>query len=198
MSGFSELGRIGVTFRPIDQWPAEVTRHRRRAPFNASLSSSTNLLARELRALSARLIVLQIAITEDDLRIDGLPRSTARASHPGVILAFESKFGPLKFSVDTFTTWEDNIRAIALGMEALRKVDRYGVTKRGEQYTGWKALPMSTDAATSITNAEQARVYLDERWGGDLRRALMETHPDRGGDSDEFRKVIRARELVEA
>lgn len=83
-------------------------------------------------------------------------------------------------------------------MQALRAVDRYGVSKRGEQYTGWKAIPMSTDPADSIQTKAQAVEYLDERYGGDLKRALFETHPDHGGDADEFRKVIRAKELIGA
>lgn len=141
MSGYSDLKRMGVVFRPIDAWPGEQTRSRRSAQFSASLGSTTELLARELAALNGRLVVLQVAMTEDDFRIDGIPYANAQASHPGVVIAFESKHGPLKFAVDTFSFWEDNLRAIALGMEALRKVDRYGVTKLGEQYTGWKALP---------------------------------------------------------
>jgi transcriptional regulator with XRE-family HTH domain len=31
---------------------------------------------------------------------------------------------------------------------------------------------------------------------GDFTRALMDTHPDRGGDPNEVRKVLRARELI--
>lgn len=185
-----------ITFRPIDSWPGELTRNRRRAPFRASWPSTIRLLEKELGMIGARVVVFQIAVDERDLRLDGKPRAQARAEHPGVILAFESRYGPLKYAVDAFDTWEDNVRGIALAMEALRKVDRYGVTKRGEQYAGWRAIPMSTDAADSILTREQAHYYIDERYGGDLRRALMETHPDRGGDPDEFRKVVRAKELI--
>jgi hypothetical protein len=185
-----------ITFRPIDEWPGELSRHRRRSQFSSPWGRTIKLLEIELSHLHARQVVFQIAVDERDLRIDGKPRAQARAAHPGVILAFESKFGSLKYAVDTFDRWEDNVRAIALAMEALRKVDRYGVTKRGEQYTGWRALPVSTDAADSILTREQARQYIADRYGGDLRRALMDTHPDRGGDVDEFRKVIRAKELL--
>lgn len=186
---------VDITTRPIDLWPGEQTRSRRRAPFGANWGSTVKIVEHELRQLNARQVVMQLAITEEDIRLDGKPRAHARASHPGVILAFESKWGPLKFSVDTFDQWQDNLRAIALGMEALRKVDRYGVTKRGEQYTGWKALPASTDPADAIQTVEQARAVLAE-YGGDLRRALMETHPDRGGNETDFRRVTRARELL--
>lgn len=42
--------------------------------------------------------------------------------------------GHLSYPCDTFTTLQDNLRVIALALEALRMVDRYGVTRRGEQY----------------------------------------------------------------
>jgi hypothetical protein len=194
---YYELSRLNVVFRPIDKWPQEFSRHRRRAPFRAQLSATVALLARELRMLNAKRVVLQIAIGESALRHDGLPYADARTEHPGVILAFESKWGPLKYATDEFSSWQENLRAIALAMEALRKVDRYGVSKRGEQYTGWRALPVSTDAAESIQTREQAQAVLDE-YGGDVRRALRETHPDAGGDETEFRKVVKARDLLNA
>ena len=193
---YSDLARLGVAFRPIDQWPGGLSRSRRYAPFRSAMSTTVRELERELRMLNAKQIVLQIAMDDRDIRLDGFPRASARAAHPGVILAFESKHGPLKFAVDTFTDWTDNLRAIALGMEALRKVDRYGVTKRGEQYTGWKALPVGSDDTHGIPDAQVAREYLDETYGGDLRRALMETHPDRGGDREEFGKVMRIKGLL--
>ena len=45
-------------------------------------------------------------MTEAAFRNDGIPYANARASHPGIIIAFESKFGPLKFAVDTFWKWD--------------------------------------------------------------------------------------------
>jgi hypothetical protein len=50
--------------------------------------------------------------------------------------------------------WQANVRAIALALEALRAVDRYGVTKRGEQYQGWTALPAA--------RAQSSRWFTDE------------------------------------
>jgi len=51
---------------------------------------------------------------------------------------------------DSFRDWEANLRAIALSLEHLRAVDRYGVTtEEEEQYTGWLRLPAAgaTDEA---------------------------------------------------
>jgi hypothetical protein len=175
VSGWNALDRLGAIVRPIDEWPGQETLSRRSSPFSARLGDSIDLLARELRAL---------------------PRSDANPAHPGLILTFESREqGPLKFPCDTFRYWQDNLRAIALGMEALRRVDRYGITKRGEQYTGWRQIAQRTGGFASVAQAEE---YLERAWGGDVRRALLETHPDRGGDADEFQKVMSAKELIEA
>ena len=127
-----------MTVRPIQQWPGELTAKRRRSSFKAGWSDTIELLGRELRAIAAKDVVLQVAMQEKDFRIDGYPRAQAKAAHPGVILSLGSNVGPLSWPCDTFDSWQDNIRGIALSMEALRKVDRYGVTKRGEQYTGWQ------------------------------------------------------------
>jgi hypothetical protein len=193
---YYELSRLGVTFRPIDEWPGEPNPDRRWAPFRTSLSQTVPILARELRMLDARQVVIQVALEESDIRIDGFPKAGRRARHPGVILAFDSKWGPLKYATDEFTDWEDNLRAIALAMEALRKVDRYGVSKRGEQYRGWRALPTGSagdDPVASLTREQAERLLESE---GGWSEAVKKHHPDRGGDPDRFRLLVRARELV--
>lgn len=190
---YAELRRLNVTFRPIDSWPGELTRSRRRSQFSASLPTTIGLVARELGHLRARQIVLQIAVREDELRLDGIPYANAVAAHPGVILAFESKHGPLKYAVDTFTTWQDNLRAVGLALEALRKVDRYGVTRRGEQYTGWRAIPQRTG---DFQSREQAQLFIDEHGG--YRAAARKFHPDNQdtGDEEMFKRLQAARELT--
>lgn len=192
---YEALNRHGIRFRPIDAWPGKPTAIRSHSQFSAKFTQTTELLSRELAHLNAKNVVLQIAMEDRDLRLDGMPRANARASHPGVILAFDSKWGPLKYATDEFRDWQDNVRAIALSMEALRKVDRYGVSKRGEQYTGWKALPVSTDPADAIQTREQAEAFLDEH-GGSFKEAASRHHPDKGGDPDLFRAAVRARDLL--
>lgn len=49
--------------------------------------------------------------------------------------------------------WQANIRAIAKTLEHLRDLDRWGVTKRGEQYTGWKALPATASTFADVMAA---------------------------------------------
>lgn len=198
MSGYNELRDLGVTVRPLTEPRPPIGN--RYSPFSASLTSTIEILATELRALEAEQIVVELDLRERDLRIDGMPRADARPSHDGVALSFRSKFGPLRYATAEFTGrwgtpgWQANLRAIALGMQALRAVDRYGVSKRGEQYQGWRQLTSGSDD-TGIHTSEQARELLD-RMGG-KRAALRATHPDHGGDPDEFRKVTKAIELAD-
>lgn len=165
------------------------------SPFSASLTKTLTLLSREMEMLGAKGIVIELDVEERDIRIDGYPRANARVLSSAIAVTFESRHGPLRYATNEYHHWEDNLRAVALAMQALRAVDRYGVSKRGEQYQGWKALPMSTDPADAIQTEEQARAVIEE-FGGDVRAAVMATHPDRGGDETDFRRVTKAREVL--
>jgi len=206
---------IEFTFRPIDVWPGERTRGRKGSQFRSRWSATLELLKRELRHLRANRPVIQIDLTERDFRVsDGLPRAAARPETPGVIMSFDSRVGPLRYCCDTYTAWQDNVRAIAMTLENLRAVDRYGATtRRGEQYAGFRALPAPDD--NGFATAEDAAAFIlkaAEFNGssaaflaapGDVRRsayraAAKKLHPDSGGDADQFAKFQRAKEILEA
>lgn len=181
-----------VTFRPLAVWPyPETERRRSRWTFKAGWSSTLDLLDRELRYLDASNIVLGAMFREQDLRLDGMPRADARMpSHPGIELSFDSPHGRLVYATDSCDWWEHNVRSIALGLEALRAVDRFGITRKGEQYAGWKQLP----AGSPGPSIERGRELIAE-YGG-VREAIKATHPDHGGDREDFEAVQAAREAV--
>lgn len=199
----------GMTLRPIVAWPGEETRERSASNFSAPWRATLDLLDRELHFLGEgnrnAPAVLQIAMREQDFRIDGLPRASARPAHPGVILAIESSNGPLSFPCDRFITWQDNLRAIALALEALRKIDRYGVTRNAEQYTGWKQLgsadapvPMSAQEAAEflqeLHQRETGRAFTNLR---EVRRAVIfACHPDRGGSRETWDRIESAIDVL--
>lgn len=201
-------------FRPIQQWPGDHTRDRRHSPFTAKWDKTLTLLDRELSQLGGKQVVIQVALTDRDIRQDGYPRANARPEHPGVIVSLDSAYGPLSYPCDTFYDWKDNLRAVALALESLRAVDRYGVTKRGEQYTGWKQLggrPM----ATSMTHVAAAQCLArcadpEGRIPGLLtallagrmveatyKTAAKNTHPDTGGSTEEFQRLQEAKRVLE-
>ncbi|MCU1677693.1 MAG: hypothetical protein JWM93_2451 [Frankiales bacterium] len=205
---------LNYQFRPLGAWTEGNTKNRRGAhTFKASWLSTLDLLERELGYLDAKHIVLQADFTESDLRNDGMPRANARQpQHPGVRVAFDSKHGPLTYATDAYERvygfglqgWQANVRAIALGLEALRAVDRYGVTKRGEQYTGWAALPPATAMGPGMSVAAAwdhlvAMAGLTPSEAADRKRthvhrlARAAAHPDRnGGDREDWDLVEQA------
>ncbi len=179
-----------IKCRPISSFPAEFKAGRMASsPFRSGWTATMELLERELEKLGARGAVIELALTEREIRLDGWPRAEARPSHPGVVISFDSRHGPLRYGTDAFPHWQDNVRAIALGLEALRKVDRYGIGKRGEQYQGWRQL-----TAGPVMTVEDAEKLLDG-YGGE-KKALFATHPDRGGSEEDFAKVQAARETL--
>jgi hypothetical protein len=191
-------------FRPIDQWPGTLNRSPKRATFRSSFHQTLDLLERELGYLQAREIVIQAAVTLADLRNDGMLRANATPHHPGIILSFESKHGPLSYPCDRYDEWRDNLRAIGLSLEALRAVDRYGVTRRAEQYKGWAKLP-GTVEASGFTSLEEAYQVLAAASGivagrhsymDAYRAAAAKHHPDHGGDAEQFKRVQAAKDYI--
>lgn len=190
--------------RPIERWPRALTKSRKRSQFNSLWGVTLRLLDTELRHLRATAVCLHIALRAEDIRLDGRPRANAKPEHPGVILSCNTPQGPRQFPCDKFDDWSDNVRAIALALEALRKVDRYGVTVSGEQYTGFAALPPPNgDHWDQKAAVEWLAVFTGIPKGGVLvtpqiaiRQAEMQSHPDRGGNPDDFKKVQRCRQLL--
>lgn len=197
---------MDVRFRPYATWlHGNTTPRRGRGAFKASWPATLELLDRELRHLGARDVVIGAALREQDIRLDGWPRADARTPwHPGIELSFDAldrnwsavsarprRYVRLVYSTDECVFWQHNVRSIALGLAALRAVDRYGITKRGEQYAGWRALP--APAGTTLTPTRDKGVHLIDRYGG-VRAALRATHPDNGGDAVDFQSVQMARE----
>ena len=175
-----------VRCRPITTFPPEFQASKQASQFSAGWTSTMQLLERELAKLGARDAVIELAVLEGELRIDGWPYADARPTHPGVVISFDSKHGPLRYGTDAFPHWQENVRAVALGLEALRKVDRYGIGKRGEQYQGWRQL-----SAGDSDLMQRGRELIAEH--GAETAALKATHPDLGGDAEDFRAVQAVR-----
>lgn len=202
-------------FQSLEQFPRKLTppAQRKKAGFGKTWSETQNILERELRHLNYRYgsTVLMTAHSPYDVRKDGQLRSDVRRpEHPGVVVKFDvydsrlKRYVQMSFECDQFTEWKDNVRAIADAMEALRKVDRYGVSaggKQNAQYEGYKALP---SAEGKETTRDDAAAFLATHSGlnrvdilnsGQVRadaykRAVQKLHPDKEtGSHEEFLKL---------
>lgn len=191
--------QIQITFRPIDRWPGERTPSysRKRSSFKASYRSTMDLLNRELAMLRASNVVIQLDTNPGEIRRDGLPRADAHVTTPAVILAFETKGGAVSFPCDKYNDWEDNLRAIALSLEALRSVDRHGVTRNGEQYRGWAALPDKRGESVAWLKTQLGIDFNGQPPDGlkpAIRTAaIKQFHPDRNcGDVTKWNRWVEA------
>lgn len=206
---------------PIERWPGRATppgaRKRDRFGRNqrgVDWTATQKQLERELTLLGAKNILLQMHVTQRDCRNDGWIRADARPSGPGVIITFDSARlkRPFSYPCDTYDDWQANVRAIALSLEALRAVDRHGVTQRGEQYEGFARLPPAggtdlkmspREAATVLVNAEALDGDVDmvleheDAFRLTYRAAAKRTHPDAGGVTHEFQRVEMAKRVLE-
>lgn len=94
----------------------------------------------------------------------------------------------------------------------------YGVTKRGEQYTGWKQLPGGTPMSAPMT-VEAAAKFLAEHGNQSLielggwanlarpqyvaerehayRAAARRLHPDAGGNTEDFQRLQEAKRVLD-
>lgn len=204
--------------RPPGIWDRPETGDRARsARFKASWQSTLDLLGREVEMLDAGLVVIQVDADASDVRRDGVLRAHAKVGFPGVKVSFDSRHGPLTYATDAYDRWyggdppgwQANVRAIALALESLRAVDRYGVTRSGEQYRGWTAIAaasgefdMTRDQAALLLSGDVA--YTAEQILADreiakraYRAAAAKHHPDRGGNTELFRRLTAARDLLD-
>jgi len=178
------------------------------------LSETRDLLARELTMVSASDVILEVDVLPGQIRLDGELYANAKVNSPAVRLHFESKHGHLSYQTDVFTTWQDNVRAIALALEALRKVDRYGIGRGDEQYRGYLALDAGTGIALGgMTKTEAAAVLhsaadvigdephpgMTSTWEIERvwKRARSASHPDRNdGDQEQWDRVELAAKVL--
>jgi hypothetical protein len=199
---------IDAIFRPLEKWPGTPTANldRRASPFKATYQDTMDLLERELAHLAAVNIVIHCEVERSQLRNDGWMKADTRVAGPAVIVAFKAAGELYSYPCDTFTEWKANLRAIALSLEALRKIDRYGVTSRGEQYQGFRALPAAERTRTQIT-PEAAAAFIAGKVPGVETGALLaskplfeaifkltqkSSHPDAGGSNDDFVRLQEA------
>lgn len=202
-------------FRPL-VWSRPVTPpHRRRSrdqAFAVKWAATQAMLRLELDLLDAHNVVLSADFTEADLKADGMPHVRARPlKFPGVEISFDSVHGSLAFGTDAHEFWQHNVRAIALALQALRAVDRYGVSSSGEQYTGWRVVASGENdreraarylarhgapLGTSISRATDRILASRDAAHAHYCEAAKRLHPDAGGSPEAFALLQKAKSVL--
>jgi hypothetical protein len=211
-------------------WPETWARtpggRRKRASFgDFTFARNRDEVLRELRLLKASGVVLS---TNLPLRQDGLPYASGPTREarddPGVAVHFRWRGKPYVIACDTYTRVEDNARAIAKTIEAMRAIERHGASQLLERaVSGFTALPGAGESAHAppppkpwwealgipkMDGVEFQEVAEDEHHPMrvpllKMAEALYKTkvvkaHPDRGGSSEQMWELNRAIREVRA
>lgn len=186
-------------------WPRTPSHQRTRATFTTTRLNATpddrrpreltvavaiERLQRQIDMLGARYAVVSSNI---ELRLDGLPRSGIEPSDPGVCLYFQLKGQATAMPCDRFHRAADNMAAIAAHIDAVRRIERYGVATTAQMFTGFQAIrgpgPKPWREVLGIREPERVdRDIIEKR-----RRALAaQHHPDVPGGNPELMSEINA------
>lgn len=174
------------------QWPVGKPRklYPERSRFGErSIDAATSILREELRRLGASNMVLS---TNLRLRNDGLPYSKqAQPRDQGVAVYFTHKKQPMCFACDRWDRIQDNIYAIAMTIEALRGIERWGSGSMVEQaFTGFVALPAPKDPHDILgVRPGAAADEIDAAY----RQKAKAAHPDNGGSVAAMQELNEAR-----
>lgn len=160
-----------------------------------SVSRATERLEAEVERLGGRNAVLS---TNVSLRLDGRPRSDDEPKDPGVALYFSFRGKATVFACDKWDRVADNIAAIAAHIDALRRVDRYGVGSVEQALAGYKALPADTaaDWRPLFGFSKDERVTVDELTSR-FKVMARDRHPDiTNDDGGAMAHLNRARDYA--
>lgn len=106
----------------------------------------------------------------------------------GVAVYFVKKQINCCIPCDQFTSVSDNLHAIALSIEALRKLERYGTAQIFDAaFKGFQALPASSSFLEVLGNP---KTLADAE--ANYKKLALEHHPDHGGDPTEMIRINEA------
>lgn len=205
--------------RPLGPWLGQVTGDRKSSSmFRATWDDTLTMLDNEVAALDGGYpVVIQVDVQQIDLRADGMLKARAHVGDfPGVVVSFESRHGPLRYATDAYEqrwsgalpAWQANVRAIALSLESLRAVDRYGVSRSGEQYRGWTAIASASPGSGPFTSRAEAETWMRKcaaesgistwrDWDHLYKMLAVAMHPDMpSGNRDLWERLDAATALI--
>lgn len=163
--------------------------------FKATYTKSMELLRAELRRLGARQVSIAMDIGVGDLRRDGQMRADVRPATSRVLLTLERRIDgawrQLRFPCWSYLSWMENLHAIALTLEALRSIDRYGATEKDQQWKGFAALGSGEDGPRAVNT--QALALSPER----SARILVEAHPTMGASAGGMGIEVLAKAMLD-
>jgi hypothetical protein len=181
-------------------WKRTPRHQRQRAKFSQrgsdiSVWGAVQRLSAEVERLGGRNPLLSTNLTT---RLDGLPYSNQKdPDDPGAAVYFTLKGQPRCLACDTWSTVAGNIAALAAHIDALRRIDRYGVGTLEQAFAGYAALPAPAAdwrSTFGITDSRPSLDVVERRY----RELAQTAHPDKGGSDEEMARLNVAIESARA
>lgn len=196
-------------------WPAgkPVSRSPRRAPFGRKHTVATGIdeIRRNLKLMGARHVVVTSNLP---LRNDGQPSGSANVREGvsrGVSVYWTVDDQPHVIACDTYWHVEDNLRAIALSLEAMRGIERWGAVQAAQMFQGFQALPPGTGEVAATQRPWREVLGGDAGWPDGLspedelviakaryKAAIKKVHPDAGAGADPDKAAELNQAMVDA
>lgn len=161
---------------------------------SVSMVEAVTRLEKQIEALGGNDATLS---TNVKLNLRGTPYGNEQPGDPGAAVYFRFKGRATVLACDTFYTLADNIAALAAHIDALRRIERYGVGTIEQALAGYKALPADTAANWRAVFGFSADVRVTrEQLDSAYKAAARQRHPDLGGSDMEMSHINRAREFA--
>jgi len=181
---------VRATWRPLPAWPYPPA-PKSSVTFRADWNQTMHNLEQEIERIKGRDVLIGVVADDSQFMFDGTIKVGFKVKHPGAEVSFDVPGqGRLAFHTDAFNSLQANLRAISNGLEALRAIDRYGITTGTEQYAGFQQL------SPGGPDIERGRLLVEKH--GSVAEALKRTHPDQGGDPRQLADVQAYRKSIGA
>lgn len=183
------------------QWPAGYKRTnsgtRKDSQFRQTMSAAQSFLQKQIELLEATDLIVSTNIpvrkSDGGFYADMINK---KIEDPGVAIYFKHKKMDRSMCCDQYERVWENIYALGKGLEALRGIERWGISEFLDRaFTGFPALP-----ETVIINQKSIWKILGLQEMPDhhmqirlaYKKKAMELHPDKTGSSERFIELQEA------
>ena len=190
------------------QWPQGYprTKKRRSAAFKTPMGAARDGLLDELRLMRASQVVISTNLQTYRRSGRDIPYAdqTRANEDPAVAVYFlwkppgaSNRDGSEKeqyvLACDRWKAIEDNMQALRKTVEALRGIERWGVSEMLRRaFTGFKALPESGSGRPWWQTLSISKTASEKEIRQAFRKKAQQVHPDKGGSIEQWSEIQEA------